>query len=168
MATSDATAAKRSASPPPPPSRADDDDDDDDDDDSYPAFTPHHRSLLRKHLTPEMWNRLRRLRTSRGITIEDVVRPGLLAPPVGSPGPPRRLGVIAGDAECYSAFRELLDPIIREYHGICAWDEDFEEWEDPELPDEGNFFPRKRRGGGGEGRRTTTGGEGGRRRGGGR
>jgi hypothetical protein len=61
LATSDATAAERLASP--PPSRADADDGDgdgddeeneDNDDDSYPAFTPNHRSLLRKHLTPEM------------------------------------------------------------------------------------------------------------------
>jgi hypothetical protein len=112
-----------------------------DDDDSYPAFTVHHRSLLKKYLTPELWSRLSRLRTSQGTTLEDMIRPGL-ALPIGA-DPPRRLGVLVGDAECYSTFRELLDPIIREYHGIRRGDGDFEEWSDPELPMESHFLRRK-------------------------
>ncbi|KAL3783185.1 hypothetical protein ACHAW5_008119 [Stephanodiscus triporus] len=68
-------------------------------------------------------------------------RPGL-ALPLGA-NPPRRLGVIVGDAECYEVFRELLDPIIREYHGIRQGDLDFEEWKDPELPTESNFLRRR-------------------------
>jgi protein-arginine kinase len=49
--------------------------------------------------------------------------------------PPRRVGVLVGDAECYTVFKELLDPIISEYHGIDS----YEEWMDPELPMESYF-----------------------------
>ncbi|KAL7540752.1 hypothetical protein ACHAWF_006774 [Thalassiosira exigua] len=80
-------------------------------DDSYPAFTPYHSSLLKKYLTPAVWSRLSRRTTSYGTTIEDVVRAGL-ALPIGA-SPPRRVGVLVGDPECYEVFRELLDPIIR-------------------------------------------------------
>lgn len=105
----------------------------DENDDSYPTFTQYHHSLLKKYLTPQVWSRLSHLHTSFGTTIEDIIRPGL-ALPMGA-SPPRRVGVLVGDAECYIVFRELLDPIISEYHGIDS----YEEWMDPELPMEGYF-----------------------------
>lgn len=108
--------------------------------DSYPAFTHHHRSLLKKYLTPKVWSNLSHLRTTYGTTIEDVIRPGL-ALPMGA-NPPRRMGVLVGDGECYTVFRELLDPIIRDYHGIG--DGDFDEWTDPELPMESHFWSRRK------------------------
>lgn len=104
-------------------------------DDSYPAFTPYHSSLLKKYLTPAVWSRLSRRTTSYGTTIEDVVRAGL-ALPIGA-SPPRRVGVLVGDPECYEVFRELLDPIISEYHGVDT-DKEYE-WMDPELPMEQHF-----------------------------
>jgi creatine kinase len=84
-----------------------------------------------------------------------MIRPGL-ALPMGA-NPPRRLGVLASDPDCYDVYRELLDPIIREYHGIRSTgggdgngngeEEDggggFEEWSDPELPMESHFLRRK-------------------------
>jgi len=100
---------------------------------SYPAFTPYHHSLLKKYLTPAIWAKLSHLQTSHGTTIEDIIRAGL-ALPIGA-NPPRRVGVMVGDAECYTVFRELLDPIISEYHGI----DNYEEWNDPELPMERYF-----------------------------
>jgi len=106
---------------------------DDNYDDSYPTFTPYHHSLLRKYLTPQIWSKLSRLATSHGTTIEDIICAGL-ALPIGA-NPPRRVGVLVGDAECYTVFRELLDPIISEIHGI----DNYEEWADPELPMEGYF-----------------------------
>ena len=103
------------------------------DDDSYPTFTQYHHSLLKKYLTRQVWSRLSHLQTSFGTTIEDIIRPGL-ALPMGA-NPPRRVGVLVGDAECYTVFKELLDPIISEYHGIDS----YEEWMDPELPMESYF-----------------------------
>jgi len=104
--------------------------------DSYPTFTPYHHSLLKKYLTPAVWAKLSHLSTSYGTTIEDIIRAGL-ALPIGA-NPPRRVGVLVGDAECYTVFRDLLDPIISEYH---HHDND-EEWVDPELPME-RYFSEK-------------------------
>ncbi|KAL7540458.1 hypothetical protein ACHAXR_010127, partial [Thalassiosira sp. AJA248-18] len=108
-----------------------------DDGDSYPTFTPYHNSLLKKYLTPTVWSKLSNLQTTHGTTIEDIISAGL-ALPIGS-NPPRRVGVLVGDAECYSVFRELLDPIISEIHGI----DNYEEWSDPELPMESYFTKKK-------------------------
>jgi len=105
--------------------------------DSYPAFTPYHHSLLRKYLTPQVWSKLSHLTTSYGTSIEDIIRAGL-ALPIGA-NPPRRVGVLVGDAECYNVFSDLMDPIISEYHGL---DGRFEEWSDPELPEQGYFQPK--------------------------
>ena len=107
-----------------------------DEDDSYPAFTPYHQSLLKKYLTPQLWSKLSTLQTSYGTTIEDLIRAGL-ALPIGA-NPPRRVGVLVGDAECYTVFHDLLDPIISEYHGIA----NYEEWSDPELPMESYFMKK--------------------------
>lgn len=122
------------------------------DEDSYPIFTQYHKSLLKKYLTPSLWSKLSHRQTSFGTTIEDVIRPGL-ALPLGA-NPPRRVGVLAGDAECYTVFRELLDPIICEYHGISS----YENWEDPELPREG-YFDKNSKNAGGDDERRFAGGE---------
>mmetsp|Transcript_28650 Transcript_28650/g.68314 ORF Transcript_28650/g.68314 Transcript_28650/m.68314 type:complete len:583 (+) Transcript_28650:208-1956(+) len=102
-------------------------------DDSYPTFTQYHHSLLKKYLTPELWSRISDLKTSQGTTIEDIIKAGL-ALPLGA-NPPRGVGVLVGDASCYAVFRELLDPIILEYHDQKS----FADWHDPELPSDKNF-----------------------------
>ncbi|KAL7465833.1 hypothetical protein ACHAXS_006155 [Conticribra weissflogii] len=135
----------RTASKPPDSPKKNEGDASKNEEDSYPIFTQYHKSLLKKYLTPSLWSKLSHLQTSFGTTIEDVIRPGL-ALPLGA-NPPRRVGVLAGDAECYTVFRELLDPIICEYHGIS----NYENWEDPELPREGYFdINSKNAGGGGQ------------------
>ena len=118
----------------------------DDNDDSYPTFTQYHHSLLKKYLTPEIWAKLSHLQTTQGTTIEDIIRAGL-ALPIGS-NPPRRVGVLVGDAECYTVFKELLDPIISEYHGYNFIEE---AWMDPELPTEQNFMKKEQGSGAGQG-----------------
>ncbi|KAL3769304.1 hypothetical protein ACHAW5_003839 [Stephanodiscus triporus] len=92
---------------------------------------------------PEIWYRLSRLRTLHGMTIEDVIRPGLALPL----GENLRVGVTVGGAVCYEVFCKFLDPIIREYHGIQQGDLNFEELKDPELPMECNFLRRRGLGG---------------------
>ncbi|KAK1744289.1 hypothetical protein QTG54_004822 [Skeletonema marinoi] len=72
-------------------------------------------------------------KTSFGTTAEDIIRAGVSLP-IGA-SPPRRVGVLVGDAECYTVFKELLEPIISHYHGIKS----YEEWMDPELPMESHF-----------------------------
>ena len=54
-------------------------------------------------------------KTLSGVTLEDIIQCGV-ALPLGA-DPPRGIGVYAGDAECYTVFAPLLDPMIAEYHG---------------------------------------------------
>ncbi len=106
-------------------------------DDSYPTFTTYHNSLLKEYLTPDVWKKLSNRKTSFGTTAEDIIRAGVSLP-IGA-SPPRRVGVLVGDAECYSVFKELLEPIISRYHGIKS----YEEWTDPELPMESHFKTKR-------------------------
>lgn len=106
--------------------------------DSYPTFTSHHNSLLKKYLSRPLYTKLAPLQTSMGTTLEDMIAPGLPLP-LGA-NPPRSIGLLAGDAECYTLFAELLNPIVEEYHGVSL---DSDEWEDPELPHESHLKKRK-------------------------
>jgi len=84
--------------------------------DSYPNFSRHgNSSYLKKYLTPEVFQQLHDKKTSSGVTLEDIIKSGV-ALPLGA-NPPRGLGVYVGDAECYTVFAPLLDPMIAEYHG---------------------------------------------------
>ena len=106
--------------------------------DNYPSFTPHHNSLLKKYLNRPLWSKLSPLQTSLGTTLEDMIAPGLSLP-LGA-HPPRHIGLLAGDAECYKLFEEILIPIVEEYHGVKLEDG---QWEDPELPNEDHFSKRR-------------------------
>lgn len=66
-------------------------------------------SLLERHLTPELYQRLQGLKTAEGFTIDDVIRSGRM-------NPDSSVGVYAGDAESYVLFSEFLDQIIGAYH----------------------------------------------------
>ena len=68
-------------------------------------------SLLQKHLTADLAAILADRRTATGVTLDDIARSGRLL--LDS-----EIGVYAGDGETYDIFRELLDPIIMEYHGL--------------------------------------------------
>ena len=82
----------------------------------YPLFSKYHRSLLAKYLTPEIYHKLKDRKTSSGVTLEDVIQSGMSLPYAFNP--PRGIGVLAGDAECYYVFAPLLEPIIEEYHNF--------------------------------------------------
>lgn len=58
-----------------------------------------------------MFNHLAPLRTSSGFTFAQAIRSG-------RKNPDSSIGVYAGDAESYSLFADLLDPIIQDYHKI--------------------------------------------------
>merc|ERR1719361_1821410 len=75
----------------------------------FPEFTGKHRSLMSKHLTPEMYDRLSKLRTKTGVTFNDCIRTGVLTPHLG-------VGMTAGDEESYEVWAELFNPIIKGWH----------------------------------------------------
>ena len=75
-----------------------------------PAQGGVHVSLMAKHLTRELYEQLKDARTAGGITLHDVIRPGVRLPQ-------HAVGCIAGDAECYDKFGALFDAVIQEWHG---------------------------------------------------
>jgi len=69
------------------------------------------KSLLKKFLTKEMFDNLKTKKTpSFGSSLLDVIQSGLENHDSG-------VGIYAPDAEAYSVFADLFDPIIEDYHG---------------------------------------------------
>ncbi|XP_015923976.1 arginine kinase Lit v 2 isoform X2 [Parasteatoda tepidariorum] len=67
------------------------------------------KSLLKKHLTKEVFDKLKTKQTAMGATLLDVIQSGVENLDSG-------VGVYAPDAESYTLFGDLFNPIIEEYH----------------------------------------------------
>lgn len=67
------------------------------------------KSLLKKYLTKEVFDALKNKKTSFGSTLLDCVQSGFENHDSG-------VGIYAPDAEAYSLFSDLFDPIIEDYH----------------------------------------------------
>lgn len=68
--------------------------------------------MLKKHLTPAVWQALKDVQTGSGVTLHDCIGSGLAH---GDSA----IGVYAGDQESVERFGLLFAPLIREWHG-CA------------------------------------------------
>ncbi|KAK7079117.1 hypothetical protein SK128_023324 [Halocaridina rubra] len=68
------------------------------------------RMLMKKYLTKEVFNKTKHRITAGGATLYDVIKSGLA-------NPDSSIGLYAPDAESYTLFHELFDPVIDEYHG---------------------------------------------------
>ncbi|CAN7989587.1 unnamed protein product [Ixodes pacificus] len=68
------------------------------------------KSLLKKYLTKNVFEKLKTRKTAMGATLIDIIQSGVenLDSDVGLCGP---------DAESYTLFAELLNPVIEDYHG---------------------------------------------------
>lgn len=73
------------------------------------------KSLLKKHLTREVFDQVKNLKTSFGSTLLDCIQSGIENLDSG-------FGIYAPDAEAYSLFAPIFDPMIGEYHGGFAKD----------------------------------------------
>lgn len=67
-------------------------------------------SLLKKYLTREVLDKIKTRKTAMGATLLDVAQSGFENLDSG-------VGIYAPDAESYTLFKELFDPIIQDYHG---------------------------------------------------
>ncbi|XP_050093332.1 arginine kinase isoform X2 [Anopheles aquasalis] len=67
------------------------------------------KSLLKKYLTKEVFDALKNKKTSFGSSLLDCVQSGFENHDSG-------VGIYAPDAESYSLFADLFDPIIEDYH----------------------------------------------------
>jgi creatine kinase/arginine kinase len=81
----------------------------------FPIFPKGCKSLLCKHLTPEVFELLKDKKTANGFTLKDAIHSGVV-------NPDSSIGVYAGDLESYKLFAPLFDPIIQEYHGFSPED----------------------------------------------
>ncbi|GAX13687.1 creatine kinase [Fistulifera solaris] len=86
------------------------------DGDSFPNLSRHgSNSLLKKYLTPDVYEQLKDKQTSAGVKLEDLIQGGIALP--WGARPPRGIaGVYAGDAESYTTFSVLLSPLIEAHH----------------------------------------------------
>eukprot|EP01083_Nonionella_stella_P065172 170522_1 len=73
------------------------------------------KSLLKKHLTPEVFTELKDLKTDNGITLADCIRSGCDNVDSG-------VGLYAPDVESYTVFAKLFNPLIDDYHKGFAED----------------------------------------------
>ena len=78
---------------------------------NYPEFTSEHKSLMSKHLSKEIFDKLKTKQTSNNYTLQMAINSGLKNPDSG-------IGIYAGDKESYELYQDLFDPIIKEYHNF--------------------------------------------------
>lgn len=74
-----------------------------------PAFTDKHKSLMAKHLTPEIFTALKDLKTSKGYTLSHAIQTGVMTPHLG-------VGITAGDEESWELFKDIYYPVINGWH----------------------------------------------------
>ena len=77
---------------------------------SLPVFPSACSSLLKKHLSQEVWNALAGKASASGFSFEQAICSG-------TEQLDSSVGVYAGDEESYRLFAPLLTPIIKDYHG---------------------------------------------------
>lgn len=68
-------------------------------------------SLIKKHLTNEVYHKLKSLKTKSGYTVDMAINSGIK-------NPDSSIGIYAGDEESYALFEDIFNPIIQEYHGF--------------------------------------------------
>ena len=107
-------------------------------DNKFPILPKECTSMLCKHLTKEVFETLKDKKTSNSFTLSQAINSGVKNIDSG-------IGVYAGDAESYTLFAPLFDPIIKEYHGFSKTDSHKSNLNPDDLnapnPDpEGNFI----------------------------
>ena len=78
--------------------------------DGYPRFTSECSSLLKKHLSPDVYLACAGRVTPNGFTFDQVCQSGVDNQDSG-------VGLYAGDEEAYTVFAPIFDLIIEDYHG---------------------------------------------------
>ncbi|MBU0971391.1 MAG: arginine kinase [Proteobacteria bacterium] len=78
---------------------------------AFPQFHPDSCALVKQYLTPKVYEQLACLKTRTGFTLDAAIQSGLC-------NPDSHIGIYAGDAEAYSLFAPLLDPIVHAYHAV--------------------------------------------------
>merc|ERR1719513_464982 len=79
----------------------------------FPTIKSAH-SLVAKHVTKEVWEKLGELKTdTTGFTLAKAIACAIEFDD-------QHCGIYAGDKDSYEMFKDVFDPIILEYHGLAA------------------------------------------------
>lgn len=78
-----------------------------------PKFEAAHKSAMAKHLTPELFEKLKDKQSKMGYTLSNAIMTGVVTPHLG-------VGCTAGDEDCWETFKELYYPVIKDWHGYDA------------------------------------------------
>jgi creatine kinase len=79
-----------------------------------PMFSPQHKSLMSKVLTPELFAQLKDVVSDKGYTLSNVIMTGVVTPHLG-------VGCTSGDEDCWEKFKDLFYPVIKGWHGYDAY-----------------------------------------------
>lgn len=82
---------------------------------TFPKFNPDCTSLLCRYLSEQTFEELKSKVTGNGFTFNQAINSGVV-------NQDSSVGVYAGDAESYTLFSPLFDPIIADYHGFSSTD----------------------------------------------
>ncbi|EGD79241.1 arginine kinase [Salpingoeca rosetta] len=105
--------------------------------DGFPRFSDSCKSLLKKHLSPDVYLACAGRVTPNGFTFDAAIQSGVDNQDSG-------VGLYAGDEESYTVFAPLFDKVIEDYHnGYKPWDTHVSDMDSSKLqgnPDpEGDF-----------------------------
>jgi hypothetical protein len=98
----------------------------------FPTIKSTH-SLVAKHVTPEVWEKLKDIKTkTSGFTLAKAIACAVEFDD-------QHCGIYAGDEDSYEDFKDVFEPIILEYHGLPA---EFKHTSDMDVAHiEGNINP---------------------------
>jgi hypothetical protein len=74
-----------------------------------PPFVDAHKSLMRKNMTQELFDKLKDKKSSKGYTLSNGMQAGVLRPHLG-------VGFTCGDEECFEIFADIINPIVKGWH----------------------------------------------------
>lgn len=84
------------------------------------------RCLVKKHLSSELYSKLKNCSTASGFTLDKAIRSGVV-------NSDSSIGIYAGDAESYDVFAEIFDPVVEEYHGLVQGEKHISDFSRVEL-----------------------------------
>jgi creatine kinase len=74
-----------------------------------PKWTPDHKSLMSKTVTPELFAKLKDIKSDKGYTFSNAIMTGVETPHLG-------VGCTAGDEDSWEVFKDLYYPVIKGWH----------------------------------------------------
>lgn len=87
---------------------------------NYPVWTPQHESIVRGILDRDLYAQLYGATTPHGYSVDKAIQSAVDMPLAQSVA----IGAVAGDAESYTLFAGLFDPVIEQVPAracCCAW-----------------------------------------------